>query len=122
MFKKISNNIYWLKYMVPLLIMLYFLFNYFTSSHEVISSCEKEKASNFKGVIKSIKKDPENFKIYFIYLENGEKIKTPYTFGLWIDVHVGDSLVKEKGTLNYIVFEKKRKNFKRVLKYDKPCK
>ena len=97
------------------------LFFYFIPTGELPDKCKQEKEMSFKGVIGSLVLDSMNPGRKFIVLTNGMEIMTPYTYGLWNEVKPGDSLVKEKGTLNYIIYEEADVNDQRLLNWDERC-
>jgi hypothetical protein len=83
--------------------------------------CEDEKKMSFSGIVSNIVLDSANRSRKFVILSNGTKIITPYTYGLWNEVQVGDSLVKIINTLNYIVYKKPNYRLIKRLNWDRPC-
>lgn len=85
------------------------------------SECYNEKNLEFSGVVDTIIQDKMNLSQSFIILTNGRKILPDYTYGLWIEVKPGDSIVKKRSTLNYLIYERGNKKCIRRLNWDKKC-
>lgn len=83
--------------------------------------CIDEKNLEFSGVVDTIIQDKKNLSQSFIFLTNGRKILPEYTYGLWVEVRPGDSIVKKRGTLNYLIYESASKTSVRKLNWDKKC-
>jgi hypothetical protein len=112
----------WVGSLIFLIVFIFIIIKAFKATDETINDCEKEKAIRFNGVVKDIQRDSVNRPQRIIYLTNGLKIERIYTYGLWNEIRIGDSVVKEKGGLNYRIFDGPDFKFSRTLKWDKPCK
>lgn len=107
MIDKLYNYFYWLSSFMVVIYGGYFVFKmYVTGPEETRKSCLEEMKSAFHGKIVAISPVPNNPKCKYIVLSNKQRILQPYTFGLWMQVEVDDSLVKVRNTLDYIVFRK----------------
>lgn len=85
------------------------------------NECEAEKKLSFAGIVIGIQLDSFNKAQKFIILSNNVKIIPPYTYGLWNEVQVGDSLVKHPNSLNYSVYLSPDYKKVKELLWDKPC-
>lgn len=112
------KTIYLLILLGIILLMLYMIL---LSPKNNENLCEKEKNMRFMGVITSIKLDSFNLSRMFIVLDKGQRIITPFTYGLWLEVNVGDSIIKEKGSLNYTIYINGNIANKKILNWDIPC-
>jgi hypothetical protein len=109
--------------LVVILIAAIFLFIRFFSLLKAPTDdeCEEEKKMSFKGIITGIELDSFNKAQKFIIINNEQKIIPTYTYGLWNEIEVGDSIVKEAGSLNYKTFNIDSINPKKVLTWDRAC-
>lgn len=108
--------------LVFFLIAAIFLFiRFFSLLKAPTNDCEQEKKMSFKGIITGIELDSFNKAQKFIIINNEQKIIPTYTYGLWNEIEVGDSIVKEAGSLNYKIFNIDSINPKKVLTWDRAC-
>lgn len=100
---------------------LFILFKFLSIFKPSTNTCIEEKKMHFKGVVSDIVTDSFNKAQKFIFLNENEKILTPYTYGLWNEISIGDSIVKEEGTLDYIIYQRSNGSVIKTLKWDKVC-
>lgn len=76
------------------------------NQNEVKEICYEEMQSSFSGRILRIENDSNNHPTSTIYFTNGYIFKgsQKHTYGLWIGLKSGDSIVKFKNTLKYFVY------------------
>ncbi len=86
------------------------------------AECLSEKKLEFSGIVDTIVQDKKNLSQSFIILKNGKKILPDYTYGLWIEVQPHDSIVKKRGTLNYIIYKGGNKENVKQLNWDRKCR
>lgn len=80
----------------------YFLFPViFNNSKE---KYEKEKRVQINCVVDTIVQDPINLSVSSIKFTNGTSFMPSFTYGIWMDVNPGDSLVKETGSFLYVIY------------------
>lgn len=99
----------------------YVIYNLMNNPKIECNECLNEKKTAFSGVVDTIIRDKQNPSQSFIYLKDGRKILPDYTYGLWIEVRSGDSIVKQKGTLDYLIYEKRNGYTLKHLNWDKKC-
>jgi len=123
--KSRMRNLEKLKYMryIPIILLAgYFGFKMlFPNEKDIQNRCEKEMDTEFYGKIVAKIPDSANPKREYIVLDNNQRILQPYTFGLWILVEVGDSILKKRNTLDYLV-SRKRKNYDVDTIHFDPCR
>jgi len=89
------------------LIALYFLWHLYAKTigiRDIKKDCRMEKSIIFNKKVKDIIQDSINHPLSKIIFSDGYVYQTPYTYGLWIGLKVGDSVVKKANTLRYIIY------------------
>ena len=117
-----SKNIKWVSLLFFLIILIWIVVKAFRGSTLTKQECEKEKQLDFKGVVEYIEGDRMNPAQKMLFFSNGFKLEQIYTVGLWNEVEIGDSIVKEKGTLNYSIYDGPNFITHRKLLWDRTCK
>jgi len=107
--------------LIPTSVLIYLLITLFINQSYVRDICEEEKRVSYSGVVSLIQTDSLNPAQKFIYLSNGYKILTPFTYGLWNELYIGDSVVKFPHSLNYIIYRAPSFKIKTTLDWDRPC-
>jgi hypothetical protein len=105
------------------ILMVFFLVYIFIrpTKEPIPNTCKLEKAMSYKGKVVAIVRDSFNLSQSFILLANRDTVLPQYTYGLWNEVHPGDSLIKLPNTLNYIIFRNSDTSKKRILNWDREC-
>lgn len=68
------------------------------------NSCKTEKAISFNKKVKNIIQDSINPPLKEIVFTDGSRYKSIYTYGLWMSINKGDSIVKKSNTLQYLIY------------------
>lgn len=102
-FKKLIELTIKLVMVIFLFVFLYYIFTFFDDSQDR-NKCLKKKEMEFSDVINDIVDDTINRKEKLIVLKNGLKIDTYYTNGIWNNLKIGDSIVKNRGTFKFKVY------------------
>lgn len=102
-FKKLVNISIKLFSIIFLFLFFYYSFTFF-DNNEDRNKCLKKKEVEFSDVINDIVDDTINRKQKLIVLKNRLKIDTYYTNGIWSNLQVGDSIVKNRGTFKFKVY------------------
>lgn len=101
---------------------IFMLSRFFPFRYASTNDYETEKEMVIQGVARNILLDSFNRSQKFIVLANGTKVIPPYTYGLWNKVEIGDSIIKRKGRLNYVIYEGPDFVSSKNLNWDRPCK
>lgn len=101
--KKLVDIIIKLSIIFFVFIFLYLIFTFFDVSEDR-NKCLNKKEMEFSDVINDIVDDTINRKQKLIVLKNRLKIDTYYTNGIWSNLKIGDSIVKNRGTFKFKVY------------------
>ena len=107
-FKKLVTIIIKLVSVIFLFVFLYYFSTFFNDSQDR-NKCLKKKEMEFSDIINDIVDDTINRKQKLIVLKNGLKIDTYYTNGIWSNLKIGDSIVKNRGTFKFKVYSDDKK-------------
>ena len=101
-----QNRIH-LAWIVMIIAVIVFFIKFKMGVKDSKTICYSEKKSSFNGRISKIEVDSLNHPTSTIYFTNGYIFKgiDKYTYGLWIGLKPGDSVIKFANTLQYIVYK-----------------
>lgn len=101
--KKTVGIIIKLIMLIFIIVLIFYFFAFFDDSTDK-NKCLQKKEMEFSEVIINIIDDTINRQQKLIVLKNGLKIETYYTNGIWSNLKIGDSIVKNPETFKFKVY------------------
>ena len=91
-------------FIFTLLMLSWFIYANTVGLNKTKNSCKNEKKIFFNRKVKDIIQDSINPPLKKIVFADGTEYEYEYTYGLWIGLNKGDSVVKKANTLQYIIY------------------